>query len=178
EPTPIEVGEGTFGNGDAQTALFDIVRATEEVQWGGTASLGLEIDPDNRIGLQFLYTHTADDSAILAEDTRGKRFRFPNYDVNDPAGPGNTIADDTYANTDGTGDAPYIRTHSLVYNERTVGTTQLSGEHVLRMDDVDLGGKWRFKSPELNWSVAQSFSNLDQPGKRLFGSVWLARSFV
>ncbi|MEL6429668.1 MAG: TonB-dependent receptor, partial [Planctomycetota bacterium] len=177
-PSPIEVGEGTFGEGSAQTALFDIVRATEEVQWGGTASLGLEIDPDNQIGLQFLYTHTADDSAILAEDTRGKLFRFPNYDVNDPAGPGNTIADDTYPITAGTEDAPYIRTHSLVYNERTVGSTQLRGEHVLRMDEVELGGNWRLKSPELGWTLAQSFSNLDQPDKRLFGATWLARSFV
>ena len=165
---PTEV-QGSFSGGDVVTALFDTIESSEEVQWGGTASVGLEIDSDNEVGLQYILTHTAEDNVILAEDTRGRSFAFPGFDINDPGGPGNVGPE--------VEQAPFIRTHSLTYTERTVGSLQLRGDHTFRVDDWELSDSWRFKSPEFSWVVADSFSEVDQPDRRLFGSQFTPTNF-
>ena len=155
------------------TALFDIERATRSVQWGGVAAGGVEWE-DNSVGMRFLYTHTAEDEAIRATDTRGKDY-FTNaifgtsYDVNDPANPGN-LADNIDL-------APYLRSENLQYTERTTSSLQLHGEHKLPFGDWSIGDAFRFKQPELHWTLSSSFAQLDQPDKRLFGQRFTPASY-
>jgi len=107
------------GDTDFKTSLFDITQASQSVQWGGLATTGIETE-NHRIGLTFLYTHTAEDTTTVATDTRGKRFFFgEDYDPYDTSHPGNQ--------PDALASGPYIRTDTLEYNERTTGTLQLSG---------------------------------------------------
>ncbi len=165
-------GSGSVQAGDFQTALFDIVQGSQQVQWGGTASAGVEFD-DHAFGLTYLHSHTAEDRATLAEDTRGKEFYFPGYDPNDPGGPGNVGGDLDQVST-----APYLRTHTLEYTERTTGSLQLRGDHTFDVDPIPLGESFRMLDPELNWVLSSSFADLNQPDKRLFGAIFRPRSFV
>lgn len=160
-------GPGSVAAGEFQTALFDVRRGSQFVQWGGSASAGVEFE-NNKFGLQYLYSHTAEDVAVLAEDTRGKLFYFPDYDVNDPADPGNLEGQ-----VGGASSAPYLRNHTLEYTERTTGTLQLRGEHQIQSDPFTLGA-FEFDQPEVDWTLSSSFADLDQPDKRLFGATWAA----
>lgn len=150
------------------TSLFDIQRSSQVVQWGGVASTGVEWDRHS-IGLQYLYSHTAEDRAVLAEDTRGKEYFFPGYDPNDPAGPGNIAGEAEQAR--------YLRTETLEYTERTTGTLQLNGRHEFEMGRFSIGESVTFKEPVFDWTVSSSFADLDQPDKRLFGQLFNPRSY-
>ncbi|HPF12630.1 MAG TPA: carboxypeptidase regulatory-like domain-containing protein [Planctomycetota bacterium] len=171
-PLVPESKQGTPGpnpqQSDFKTALFDITRAAQSVQWGGLASIGVEGEY-NSVQLSYLYSHTAEDKAILAEDTRGKAYYFPGYDLNDPMAPGN-VAGTTDA-------APYLRSQTLVYTERTAGTLQLSGDHTIPIGGNKGGDSFHFLDPKLEWTLSQSGADLDQPDKRQFGSQWTPGSF-
>lgn len=159
-------GPGSVTAGEFQTALFDVTRGSRFVQWGGSASAGVEWE-NHQVSLQYLYTHTAEDVAVLANDTRGKLFYFPDYDVNDPGDPGNLGG----GTVGGVESAPYIRNHTLEYTERTAGTFQLHGEHEIEIDPFRLG-PLEFTNPEVSWTASASSADLDQPDKRLFGARW------
>ncbi len=154
------------GGGDFKTALFDVTKASESVQWGGLLTLGVESE-NHQLGLTYLYTRTAEDATTLAEDTRGKEYYFPGYDVNDPTGPGNKPSD--------VDAAPYIRTETLDYTERTTSSLQFSGRHRLPAREFDVG-RLRFEQPVVDWTVADSRATLEQPDKRQFGTRWIANS--
>ena len=162
-----EAIQGTVQDGDFKTALYDVTQATQGVQWGGLGTLGLESEAHS-LGLTYLYTRTTEDTATLAEDTRGKEFFFPGYDPDDPNGPGNN-ANDRRA-------APYNRQETLEYTERTVDSLQLFGSHRLPLDSRRIGS-FTFKAPELSWIGALSSADLDQPDKRQFGTLFLPESF-
>lgn len=162
-----EQKQGTVSSQDFKTALYDTVQSTDTVQWGALGLVGLESE-DNSFQLTYLYTRTTEDKVTLAEDTRGKEFYFPGYDPDDPNGIGN---DPT-----GLKMAPYVRLETLEYTERATGSLQLSGEHKLPFDERQLGGL-TFQRPELEWSVARSFAELNQPDKRQFGSFWHPAGF-
>jgi len=153
--------------GDFRTALFDITEATELVQWGALATFGIETD-NHAVDFTYLYTRIAEDTATLAEDTRGKRFFFPDYDPQDSMHPGNIVGRDA---------APFLRTQTLEYTERTTETVQLSGRHTLPVEGSELGDLLTFREPIVDWSVSQSTATLDQPDKRQFGSAWFGPSF-
>ena len=122
------------------------------------------METDNHyVGMTLLYTRTATDKATLAEDTRGKEFFFPGYDPNDPTDPGN---EEGNAET-----APYLRTETLEYTERTTASLQLTGRH--RFEDA----LWD-TSPELDWTLSKNIATLDQPDKRQFGTKWLGPRFL
>jgi hypothetical protein len=159
--------QGTPLDGDFKTGLFDVTQGTEAVQWGGLASVGAETE-NNQVGLTYLYTQTDENTATLAIDTRGKEFFFPGYNPNNPMGIGN---DPGSINA-----APYLRTETLEYTERTTSLLQLDGKHRLPWE---LGGwdGFRFLQPELDWYIASSKATLDQPDKRQFGALWLPSSF-
>jgi outer membrane receptor protein involved in Fe transport len=167
-PMTPETIQGTPSEGDFKTKLFDVTEGTELVQWGGLGAFGVETE-HHSVGLTYLYTRTAEDTATLAEDTRGKEFFFPGYDPDDPTGPGNLPADILAA--------PYIRTETLQYTERTTQTLQLHGKHTLPTGEFGLEGFFTFLEPELDWTLANSTATLDQPDKRQFGSLWHAESF-
>jgi TonB-dependent receptor len=160
-----QTNQGTPSQGDFKTALFDVDRASQSVQWGGLATLGLETE-HHQLGLSYLYTRNAEDSATLATDTRGKEYFFPGYNPNNPNGPGNE--------PENLNAAPYLRLETLEYTERETQTLQLTGRHELPMDDSEGG---IFKAPAIDWVVADSSASMDQPDKRQFGALWLPRSF-
>ncbi|MCA9319352.1 MAG: TonB-dependent receptor [Planctomycetes bacterium] len=154
--------QGSVQEGDFKTALFDVTRGSRTVQWGGLAALGLETE-NHAINLLYLYSRTAEDTATLAEDTRGKQYFFPGFDPNDATTPGHSEPDA----------APYVRLETLEYSERTTGTFQVSGKHTLPFDELG-----PFLRPQFDWAVAFSFANLNQPDKRQFGSLWFPERSV
>lgn len=166
QPTPESV-QGTPRDGDFKTALFDVTRAEESVQWGALGTFGLEGE-HNSVGLTYLYTHRAEDAATLAIDTRGKAFYFPGHDPNDPTSPGTAPSE--------LNSAPYLRTETLEYTERTAGTLQLHGRHELSFGETELGAHFHMQPIVLEWTVASSFADLDQPDKRQFGALWVPAS--
>lgn len=151
--------QGAPGQGNFLTSLFDVTQGVEAVQWGGLGVVGIENDT-NEIKLSYLYSHTAEDKATLAIDQRGKEFYFPGYDATDPSDPGNDP--DTGINS-----APWLRFETLEYTERTTGSLQLAGKHTLPFE-----GPFGFRSPEIEWTLADSFADQIQPDKRLFGASW------
>ena len=151
-----------------KTSLFDVTEGSEEVQWGVLGSVGAEIK-NHSLSLLYLYTRAAEDKSILAEDTRGKAYYFPGYDPNNPKGLGNA-----YGNKDA---APYLRTETLKYTERTTDTLQLNGEHTLSIPEIGFKDFFTTLPPKIDWTIALSSSNLDEPDKRQFGSVWYAKSY-
>ncbi|MCA9424360.1 MAG: TonB-dependent receptor, partial [Candidatus Omnitrophica bacterium] len=164
EMTPQYI-QGTPSQGDFKTQLFDVTRGVQEVKWGALGVLGIETE-NHSLSLTNLYTRVAEDAATLAEDTRGKYFYFPDYDISNPKDPGNMERNA----------APFLRTETLQYTERETQTLQLKGHHVL----PDPGQRGRFftmLSPEVDWGVSHSSASLYQPDKRQFGSTWWADSY-
>jgi hypothetical protein len=168
ELTPEEI-QGTSTDGDFKTALFDVTQGAEQVNLGALATIGIESD-FNRLGLTFLATKSAEDKATLAEDTRGKLFYFPDYDPDDPMGAGN-IDGEKFS-------APYIRTETLEYTERTTATLQLNGHHELPIESFQVGDSFEVEGPRIDWTLAHSSADLDQPDKRQFGARFLPDSYT
>jgi hypothetical protein len=165
ELTP-EANQGLATSNDFKTGLYDVTQGSQSVQWGGLATIGMETER-SRVGLTYLYSRTAEDTATLAEDTRGKAFFFPGYDPNNPTGPGNQFSDRSAA--------PYLRQETLEYTERTTDSLQLAGTHELPVAPKTIG-PFLFQPPELSWIAARSSATLDQPDKRLFSSLFLPAS--
>ena len=148
---------------DFKTALFDVTEGREEVQWGVLSVAGVEIE-NHSLNVLYMYTQLTEDKAILAEDTRGKAYYFPGYDPNDPMNLGN-LHDNLNA-------APYLRSETLKYTERTTDTLQFNGEHTLSVPELGFDNFFTLLSPEIDWTVALSSSDLHEPDERQFGSVW------
>ncbi len=164
---PVHSGGGNPDSPSGQsfkTSLFDLAESMAEVQWGGLGAVGLEAE-DHSLSLLYMTTHVAEDKAILAEDTRGKDYyvtsQVPGYD---PLAPADS---DEYSDA-----APYRRNQTLKYTERDTSTLQFNGDHVLPLPEWNAGRWISFLKPELDWTVAHSTSELTEPDKRLFGSLW------
>jgi len=147
-----------------KTSLFDVTKGSQEVQWGGSGAVGIETE-EHKLKLLYLRTHTAEDTATLAEDTRGKDYyvtsQLPGYD---PMAPDE---EDLYRTT-----APYRRNQTLSYIERDTETLQLNGVHTLPFPEFGIPNVFVFLQPEVDWTAAQSSSGLNSPDKRVFGSLW------
>ena len=159
--------QGTSADGTFLTSLFDVTQGTQSVRWGGLATMGLETEKHS-LNLTYLYSHAAEDKATLAEDTRGKEYYFPGYDRNDITHPGN--------DPDNLGAAPYLRTETLQYTERTTDSFQIDGSHKAPMEDWEVADWLTLEAPELDWVLAKSSANMEQPDKRQFGSKWVGSS--
>jgi TonB-dependent receptor len=160
-----------IGDNNFKTALFDVTQGRQGVRWGALGTLGLESEK-NRIGLTYLFSHTAEDVATLAEDTRGKSYFFPGYNVHNPMDPGNAAGFSSQLNT-----APWLRLDTLEYTERTTQTIQLTGDHKLPFGEFQVGDLFRFQPAELDWAAAWSSADLNQPDKRVFGALWKPRGY-
>ncbi|MDF7800805.1 TonB-dependent receptor [Pontiellaceae bacterium B1224] len=147
-----------------KTSLYDVDQSTEEIQWGGLGSMGVEVGRQ-QVSLLYMETHVAEKISTLAEDTAGKDFyvtsQVPGYD---PLAPGDS---GDYEDA-----APYRRSQTLQYVERDTSTLQLHGEHVLPFPEFGKEDFLWFLEPELDWTIASSDSYLNSPDKRLFGSLW------
>lgn len=166
--TPL-VPEQSLAGDNLFTSLFDVTEGSESEEWAGLASIGIETT-NSKLGLTYLETKITEDTATLAEDTRGKEYFFPGYDPDDPSDPGNDPNSGSY---EGAFKAPYNRLETLEHTERTTKTFQLHGEHKLPGGELELGSAFRLRPPELSWTISKSSALLDQPDKRLFGSYWL-----
>ncbi|MBN1256988.1 MAG: TonB-dependent receptor [Planctomycetes bacterium] len=153
-------------NGDFKTKLYDVAQGSDEVQWGWLGTVGLETE-NHSLTLVKMYTRVAEEVATLAEDTRGKEFYFPGYDPDDPKCDGNQNQDA----------APYLRSETLEYTERTTETLQLSGKHRLPIPEFGHERVLKILPPELDWTRAISRATLYQPDKRQFGSLWLSGKY-
>ena len=159
-PMTPQTSQGSISSGEFQTSLFDVTEATQEVKWGALGVLGFEM-PGHALKLVYLYTHVAEDTATLAENTRGKEFFFPGHDPNDPTTPGH---DERFA-------SPFIRAETLAYQERTTQTLQFSGKHTLPVGEYTLvDDALTLLPPELDWTFAVSSAEQNEPDKRQFGT--------
>lgn len=164
-PMVPQTTQATPEQGQFKSQLFDVTQGSEEVKWGGLGVLGIETEK-NKLTLANFYSRAAESVATLAEDTRGKGYFFPGYDPTNPNDPGNLERDA----------APYLRTETLEYTERTTQSLQLRGEHIL--PGPTQGGKYfTFLDPIFDWTLSKSSADLYQPDKRQFGSQWWADSF-
>jgi TonB-dependent receptor len=156
QPMSPKTVQGTPQDGDFKTALFDVRQGKQSVQWSSLATVGLQSDR-HAVQLLHLYTHGAEDTATIAEDTRGKQYYYPGYDPADPNSPGFFQFNS----------APYLRLQTLTYQERTSETLQLSGKH-----SFDIGTLEGELAPTWDWTVSQSSARSNEPDKRQFGSLW------
>ncbi len=155
-PMTPRTSQGTILDEDFKTSLFDITKGSQSVQLGSLVTFGVESEEHN-VTLAWLSTRTAEDTATVAEDTRGKEYFFPGYDPADPTTPGHSQPDA----------APYLRLETLQYTERTAGTLQLAGQHRSRRSSFGL-----FEDAELGWTISRSTARSNQPDKRQFGALW------
>lgn len=159
--TPQVADQGT----EPKTQLFSVEQGSQNVQWGGMGVLGFETE-NHLLRYTYMYTRDTEDKATLLEDTKGKYYFFPGYDVDDPADPGN--------NQDGRDEYAFLRTQTLEYTERTTETKQLYGKHTLGDLNFGIDGFFMLLSPELDWTLSENSATLYQPDKRQFGSLWRA----
>jgi TonB-dependent receptor len=162
DPVP-EWSQGSPQQGEFITSLFDVTESSQQVKSGGLGVIGLEME-NHKLTLTGLYTHDAEDTVIVAEDTRGKEYFFPGYDPNDPAGEGNQRFQE----------APYLRYETLRYRERETRNLQLAGEHTPIDPDIEIDGFLAALPPKLEWSVSEGTATFYEPDKRQLGALWSA----
>lgn len=153
---------------DFKTSLFDMSEGSEEVKWGILTAVGMETE-NHTLSVLNMHTQVTEDKALLAEDTRGKEYYFPGYDPDNPFHLGNAPENQSAA--------PYLRTESIKYTERTTDTLQISGEHIIPIQEIGFKDYFSFLSPEISWTFAKSSSDLEEPDERQFGSIWHAPSY-
>jgi hypothetical protein len=156
DPLTPQFSQGSPASGEFYTSLLDITQSTQSAQWGGLGTFGVE-SKDHAIRLAWLRTEIAEDKVTLAEDTRGKQYFFPGHDPSIPTSPGH---EQVLA-------APYLRLQTLEYTERVTQTLQLTGRHRLQLDGVG-----PLDAAEVDWTLAHSMADRDQPDKRQFASAW------
>ena len=155
--------QGSPSLGEFVTSLFDVTQATEEVKWGALGIFGIETE-NHAFQVVNMFTRTTEDTATLAEDTRGKQSFFPGHDPDDPSSPGWRDDEDESVLSE----APYLRNETLKYTERETNTLQFSGQHTLM--DPEFG---TLKPPVIDWGISRSVASLNEPDKRQFGGVWI-----
>lgn len=169
---PQTSGQDPVGQDEAfQTAFFDITEGVESVQWGALATGGMEWG-GQKLTVTYLYTRTAEDKAVLAEDTRGKDWYVDTYfpgQVYDPYDPRDPL------NVDHRDSAPWLRTQTLSYTERTLESLQLSGSHEFPFEEdaPTIPGAVTFTGIVADWNLSRNSSRQYQPDKAQFGSLWL-----
>lgn len=168
--TPQFSGNANLKGNMFNTSLYDATQATDELQWGSLGAIGIESE-NHAVNLLYSHTFSAEDTATLLENTRGKYYFFPGHDPYDPNTPGHY--NDPVNGEDNTEGSRFRRSETLEYVERVSDTLQLHGTHVLPFPDLGIGSVFRFLDPEADWTVASSSSRLDSPDKRLFESFWL-----
>lgn len=171
-------GAGIFPSEDmGKTSLFDVTKGTDELQWGALGAVGAETE-NNSLTLLYSYNFAAENTARLAEDTRGKYFFFPDYDPADPSSPGGAASPWPWSlrprnkNTDFSDAASFRRVESLDYTERIADSLQLRGAHTLPLGDHRLGPVLTLREPEIDWTVAESGSSLNTPDRRSLETTW------
>ena len=137
--------KGNLGNDDlVTTAMWDITKSGHEINWSGAFGAGLEHE---LLSLNYLhiFTHNAEDLAVLSEDTQGQEF----YDS-----------------------PPFRRTETLIFKERDTQSDQLSGKITFPVAPLGSDAWFRLVNPVLDWKFSQNESSLVQPDKRILSHTW------
>lgn len=166
---PYTGGETDLENTDNEftTSLFDVTKASESVQWGAMGIFGIE-NENNSLSLTYLRTEMAEDTVIVGTDTRGKLYRHPDYDINDPYHPGNSPDERDFA--------PYRYNQTFKYTERMTETIQLNGEHKLQeffTEDTEIGDSITLNAPTFDWTLSKNTSRTNEY-KTMFDAEWYA----
>ncbi len=131
------------------TSLYDVTEGVEKDQWGIMGTVGAEIE-NHSLSLLYMRTQVTEDKATLMEDVRGNKLFEDNSFV----------------------EAPFHRSQTLEYTERTQSTIQVNGQHTFEIPEHEFGRFGRFLNPEVDWTAAFSSAGMDQPDKRVFSTVW------
>jgi TonB-dependent receptor len=126
--------------------LYDVTKSETSVLWGGMLALGAKVE-DHEVGLTYMQTKSAKDSAMVMNDTRGT------FEPTDPS-------------------EEYYRNETLRYIERETSTIQLQGDHTLPFPAVKGGSLFELLSPKIDWTLAQSDAALNEPDLRGLVSLW------
>ena len=149
------------------TQLYDVTQGTQSIQWGGMGAVGLETE-QHKLGAKFIYTQLSESQAVLLIDQRGKSYFFPNYDVNDPFGPGNEGASAV--------SAPWQRLETLDYSQVITEALILNGEHTLGFlgpnEEEELPEPIALGAPKIDWRFSLSKASENQPDQTQFASIW------
>ncbi|MFY9341785.1 MAG: outer membrane beta-barrel protein, partial [Planctomycetota bacterium] len=156
EPLTPQFSQGAPQTGEFYTSLLDVQQSRQSATWGGLATAGIASD-DHALTFAWLRTETAEDTVTLAEDTRGKQYFFPGHDPEVETSPG-------FEQILG---APYLRLQTLTYSERKTETLQVNGRH-----RVAIHGGASQQPVEIDWTVARSSAERDEPDKRQLASAW------
>ena len=149
------------------TQLYDVTQGTQSVQWGGMGAVGVETE-QHKLGAKFIYTQLSESQAVLLIDQKGKEYFFPNYNVNDPFGPGNDGAQ--------IDEAPWQRLETLDYSQVITEALILNGEHTLGFlgpnENEELPEPIALGTPKLDWRFALSKASDNQPDQTQFAAIW------
>jgi len=151
------------GGEDRTTSLFDVTEGTEEVQFGGLATVGLESEWTD-LNFIFFQTRTITDTATLAEDVRGRKLAESSPDFADPS-----IGLLSF-------DMPFRRSFTIKRQERLIESVQFNGRHTLPLPQWELGPVMTLLEPELDWTYAISRAESREPDERIFGEVFAPES--
>jgi len=156
--------DGTYQGGLLQsdqlvlTDLYDLTKSTHEINWSGALAVGLEHELF-KLNYLHVFTHNAEDSALVSTDTRGRELYNPQYlDYVDGTDQSINVA-------------PFRITEAMVYKERDTHSDQLGGELTLPMQDFGSAGIFQFKQPVIDWKLSQSSSSL-QEQKEILAYTW------
>jgi hypothetical protein len=162
--SPPQPDYGPADGNTVGTSLKDAVKSTEELQWGAQTAIGAEIE-NHALTLMYSYNFSAESTALLEEDTRGKAYFFgADYDPYDSSANGNGSGWYQFA--------PYTRTESLEYTERVANSLQLQGTHTVAIGEHRLGSLMTFLEPEIDWTAAVSKSTMNTPDRRSLETYW------
>jgi len=156
------------------TNLFDETRSQHEIEWGTLATFGIE-NEDHRLGLMFFHTQKTTSTVTIGEDTRSKHLKFPGHDPTQVVTPGGA-SDPTNGGNDTRDFAPFRRLEVQEYVERTAQSIQFSGEHTAGFlpDRMGIEGLLELLPPVLDWNLAFSESEREEPGTTIFDSKFLS----
>lgn len=157
--------------------VFDITKSTEEVQWGGLATFGLE-NENNKIDFVYLETNSIEDTTTVETDTSTRTIMQKQIsDRTDIIRSGAFAFFDEFTVgtpvpiSDTGSDAAFTRNQTIARQERRIQSTQLIGRHTLAFFEeksLNDDGTLRIKSPEIDWVAANSSSKRREPDKRFF----------
>lgn len=162
--------DGLYQNGILQvdelvlTDLYDITKSTHEINWSGALAVGLEHEL-LKLNYLHVFTHNAEDSAVVSTDTRGRELYNPQYlDYVDGSDQSINVA-------------PYRITEAMLYKERDTHSDQFGGELTIPIPELGEDGIFQFKRPVFDWKLSQSSSSL-QEQKEINAYTWIPGAVI
>lgn len=161
---------------DIDTALFDVTESQEEVTWGGLGTLGLESE-NHELSVTFFRVDSSNNTARISNNTRGKTRKFPGHDPTKVETPGGFDSDPGPADgPDLRAFSPFRRLEQIEFVRRKVQSLQFQGRHTAPVfeDGVGFDDTFELLSPKFRWNVARSESVREQPGTRIFDTLFFS----